>query len=149
MLIQVRHLSRRQRGFTLIEILVVMIILGILGGVVVLNVMNRPDEARMVAAKHDINTISAGLKVYRLDNGVYPSTEQGLQALVRKPETGDVPRNWKSGGYLEKLPKDPWGNDYQYLNPGARGEVDVFSYGADGRPGGEGNNADIGSWGPT
>lgn len=134
------------RGFTLIEILVVVVILGILAGLIVPRIMDRPDQARVVAAKNDINAISNALKLYRLDNGTYPSAEQGLQALVRRPESGDIPRNWKSGGYLERLPKDPWGNDYQYLNPGIHGEVDVMSLGADRQPGGEGYSADIGSW---
>ncbi|MFL6648468.1 MAG: type II secretion system major pseudopilin GspG [Sulfurifustaceae bacterium] len=134
------------RGFTLIEILVVVVILGILAGLIVPRIMDRPDQARVVAAKNDINAITNALKLYRLDNGVYPSADQGLSALVKRPESGDIPRNWKSGGYLERLPKDPWGNDYQYLNPGIHGEVDVLSLGADRQPGGEGYNADIGSW---
>jgi general secretion pathway protein G len=136
----------RMRGFTLIEILVVVVILGILAALIVPNIMSRPDEARVVAASHDIQAIMNGLKLYRLDNGVYPGAEQGLQALVRKPETGEPPRNWKTGGYLDRLPKDPWGTDYQYLNPGINGEIDVLSLGADRQPGGEGINADIGSW---
>jgi general secretion pathway protein G len=136
----------RESGFTLIELLVVVLILGILGGLIIPRVIDRPDQARVVAAKNDINTIMNALKLYRLDNGVYPSAEQGLPALVRRPETGDIPRNWKSGGYIEKLPKDPWGGDYVYLNPGIHGDVDVVSYGADHQPGGEGYNADIGSW---
>lgn len=138
--------ARLAAGFTLIEILIVVVILGILAGIVVVNVMDRPDQARMVAARNDVVAISNALKLYRLDNGVYPSAEQGLQALVRKPEAGDPPRNWKAGGYVEKLPKDPWDNEYQYLNPGIHGEVDVFSFGADRRPGGEGYDADIGTW---
>lgn len=136
----------RQKGFTLIEILVVMVILGILAAIIVPKIMDRPDEARAVAAKSDIRAIMNALKLYRLDNSTYPSADQGLQALVHKPDTGNVPRNYRPGGYLERLPKDPWGNDYQYLNPGTHGEVDVFSYGADGQPGGDGKNADIGSW---
>ena len=139
--------SRSVTGFTLIEVLIVVVILGILAGIVVVNVMDRPDQARVVAARSDIAAIMNALKLYRLDNGVYPSAEQGLQTLVKKPESGEIPRNWKSGGYIERLPKDPWGNsDYQYLNPGIHGEVDVFSFGRDGRPGGEGVDADIGSW---
>lgn len=134
------------RGFTLIEVLVVVVILGILAGLIVPRIMDRPDQARVVAAKNDIQAIVSALKLYRLDNGVYPSSEQGLAALAKKPETGDIPRNYKPGGYLERLPKDPWGSDYQYLNPGVRGEVDVASLGADRAPGGEGYAADIGSW---
>jgi general secretion pathway protein G len=135
-----------QKGFTLIEVMVVVVILGILAMIIVPRVMDRPDEARIIAARNDIRAITSALKLYRLDNGVYPGTEQGLQALVQKPETGNIPRNWKQGGYVERLPKDPWGTDYQYLNPGVRGEIDVFSLGADGQPGGEGKSADIGSW---
>jgi general secretion pathway protein G len=135
--------KKRHAGFTLIEIMVVIVILGILAALVVPKVMSRPDEARIVAAKQDINSIVQALKLYRLDNQGYPTTEQGLQALVAKPSSPPIPGNWKSGGYVEKLPKDPWGNDYQYLNPGLHGEVDVFSYGADGAPGGDGNGADI------
>ena len=136
----------RHAGFTLIEILVVVVILGILAALVVPRIMERPDEARVVATKSDIRGIMSALKLYRLDNGVYPSTEQSLMALVQKPDTGIIPRNWKEGGYLDRVPKDPWGTEYQYLNPGVRGEIDVFSLGADGAPGGEGINADIGSW---
>jgi len=137
---------RRASGFTLIEILVVIVILGILAALIVPRVMDRPDQARATAARADIATIMQALKLYKLDNGMYPSSDQGLAALVKKPERGDIPRNWKSGGYLERLPKDPWDFDYQYLNPGIRGEVDVFSFGADRKPGGEGFDADIGSW---
>ena len=136
------------RGFTLIEILVVVSILAILGALIVPKIMDRPNEARVVAAKQDIGTLVAALKLYKLDNGRYPSTEQGLKALLEKPVSEPVPANWKSGGYLEKAPKDPWGHDYIYLNPGLNGEIDVMSYGADGQQGGEGYDADIGSWMP-
>jgi general secretion pathway protein G len=133
-------------GFTLLEVLVVVAILAILAAIVVPRIMDRPDEARRVAAKADTAAIVQALKLYRLDNGNYPQTDQGLAALVQKPTTNPVPSNWKQGGYLDKLPKDPWGRDYQFLNPGMRGEIDVFSLGADGARGGEGNNADIGNW---
>jgi general secretion pathway protein G len=133
-------------GFTLIEIMIVVVIIGILVGLLAPKIMDRPDQARVVAAKNDIQAILSALKLYRLDNAVYPSAEQGLLALVKKPETGNIPRNWKPGGYLDRVPKDPWGNDYQYLNPGVQSEIDVMSFGADGKAGGEGYNADIGSW---
>jgi len=139
-------IKRSSHGFTLIEILVVVVILSVLAVLIVPRIMDRPDEARVVAAKSDIRAIISALKLYKLDSGVYPSTEQGLQALVKKPEIGDIPRNWKSSGYLDRMPRDPWKNDYQYLSPGIHGDIDVFSFGADGQPGGEGVNADIGSW---
>src|SRR6516164_4457131 len=127
----------RRCGFTLIEIMVVIVILGILAALVVPRFIERPDEARVVA-KTDIAAIMAALKLYRLDNQRYPTSEQGLQALVTRPTAPPVPPNWKPNGYLERLPKDPWGHPYQYLNPGLRGEIDVFSFGADGQPGGTG-----------
>ena len=133
-----------KRGFTLIEVLVVVAILGILAAIIVPKLMDRPDEARRVAAKADIAALVQALKLYRLDNGFYPTTDQGLLALVQKPATQPVPGNWKP--YIERLPKDPWGTDYQYLQPGVRGEIDVFSLGADRARGGEGNAADIGNW---
>jgi general secretion pathway protein G len=139
-------IRNRQSAFTLIEILVVVAILGILAAIVVPRVMDRPDEARRVAAKADVAAIVQALKLYRLDNGFYPATDQGLVALVQRPATPPVPGNWKQGGYLERLPKDPWGGDYQYLNPGTHGEIDVFSLGADRARGGEGSGADIGNW---
>ncbi len=142
----VMRFSGKSTGFTLIEILVVVVILSILAALIVPKIMDRPDEARVVAAKSDIRAVTSALKLYRLDNGVYPSTEQGLQALVKKPETGEIPRNWKGNGYLDRLPKDPWKNEYQYLNPGLHGDIDILSLGADGQPGGEGVNADIGTW---
>ena len=137
-------MKRIQRAFTLIEVLVVVAILGILAAIVVPRLMDRPDEAKRIAAKADVGAIVQTLKLYRLDNGFYPSTEQGLVALVQKPATNPVPNNWRP--YLDRLPKDPWQGDYQYLQPGVRGEIDVFSLGADRARGGEGNAADIGNW---
>jgi general secretion pathway protein G len=134
------------RGFTLIEIMVVIVILGVLAALIVPRVLERPEEARAVAAKSDIAAIMQALKLYRLDNQRYPTTDQGLSALVAKPEQPPVPPNWKPNGYLERLPKDPWGHAYQYLNPGLKGEIDVYSFGRDGQPGGTGADADIGSW---
>jgi len=137
---------RRIRAFTLIEVMVVVAILAVLAALIVPKVMSRPDEARVVAARQDIASLLQALKLYRLDNLRYPSTEQGLAALVTRPTLSPAPPNWKTGGYLERLPRDPWGNPYQYLNPGLRGEIDVFSFGADGVAGGEGFDADVGSW---
>ena len=136
----------RGRGFTLIEIMVVVAILGILAALIVPKVIGRSDEARVVAARQDIGTLLQALKLYRLDNQRYPTSDQGLAALITKPAVAPVPPNWKAGGYLDRLPKDPWGNAYQYLAPGLRGEIDVFSLGADGQPGGSGLDADVGSW---
>ncbi|MDE2430404.1 MAG: type II secretion system major pseudopilin GspG [Burkholderiales bacterium] len=138
--------SRLSRGFTLIEIMVVVVIMGILAALVVPKLMGRTDDARIAAAKQDISTLMQALKLYRLDNQHYPTTEQGLQALIVKPVNGPAANGWKTGGYIDKLPKDPWGNNYQYLSPGIKSEIDVFSFGADGQPGGVGNDADIGSW---
>jgi general secretion pathway protein G len=141
-----RAAQRLQRGFTLIEIMVVVVIMGVLAAMVVPKLLNRAGDSKVSAAKVDIATIMQALKLYKLDNQRYPTTEQGLQALIEKPTGGPAANGWKSGGYVEKMPKDPWGNQYQYLSPGIKGEVDVFSYGADGQPGGTGNDADIGSW---
>jgi general secretion pathway protein G len=136
--------SRRSRGFTLIEIMVVLVIIGVLGALIVPNLIERIDDSKVTAAHTDINQLMQALKLYKIDNQRYPTSEQGLESLVRKPTSGPIPPNWKT--YIEKLPNDPWNRPYQYLNPGVKGEIDVFSYGADGQPGGEGKNADIGSW---
>ena len=138
----------RPRGFTLIEIIVVITIMAIMAALIVPRVIGRTDEARVTAARADIATLMNALKLYRLDNSRYPTQDQGLRALIEKPTVDPIPANWKPGGYLESrsVPKDPWGNDYQYLNPGLHGEIDVMSFGRTGQPGGEGPDADIGSW---
>ena len=135
---------RSSRGFTLLELMVVIVIIGVLAALIAPNVLRHVGEAKITTAKADIATLMNQLKIYKLDNGRYPSQDQGLQALVAKPTTGTIPDNWKS--YLDKLPADPWHNPYQYANPGVHGEIDVFSFGADGQLGGEGDDADIGSW---
>tara|TARA_B100000678_G_scaffold114112_1_gene95437 strand:+ start:42 stop:479 length:438 start_codon:yes stop_codon:yes gene_type:complete len=138
--------ANRSRGFTLIEIMVVMVILGLLVALVAPNIMGRGDEARVTAAEAQLRNISSALDLYRLDNSHYPSTEQGLEALVEKPTGSPEPSNWNPEGYMNAIPKDPWGNDYQYVQPGSEGPYDLYSYGADGREGGEGVNADISVW---
>ena len=136
--------QRRRRGFTLIELLVVLVIIGVLAALIVPNVLDRAEDARVTAARTDVNNLMQALKLYKLDNQRFPSSEQGLDALAKKPSVGTVPPNWKP--YVDKLPNDPWGRPYQYAYPGVKGEVDVYSFGADGKPGGEGRDADVGSW---
>lgn len=138
--------TQTNSGFTLLEVMVVMVIIGILAALIVPNVMGRVDESKITAARTNIAGLVQALKMYRLDNGRYPTTEQGLQALVQKPSVDPIPRNWKNHGYIDSLPKDPWGNDFKYLHPGVRGEIDVYTLGADGVPGGEEMDADIGNW---
>jgi len=140
--------KKDDRGFTLIELMVVIVILGILAGLIIPRIMGRPDEARQAKAQIQIQALETALKLYRLDNGNYPTTEQGLKALVELPMVGALAKNWREGGYLEKgkVPKDPWGNDFVYLCPGTKGDFDLLSLGADGEPGGEGKNKDITNW---
>ncbi len=135
-----------RNGFTLIEVMVVVVILGVLAALVVPKIMSRPDEARIVKVKQDIRAVEAALKLYKLDNYVYPTTDQGLEALVTKPTGMPEPKQWKEGGYLDSVPVDPWGFQYQYLSPGVQGEFDLWSQGADGQRDGTGVNADIGNW---
>ena len=135
----------REQGFTLIEVMVVVVILGILAAILVPKVMDRPEQARLTKARQDIRALEAALNLYKLDNYVYPSTDQGLEALVEKPSSPEPP-NWKEGGYVDRLPRDPWGNDYQYLSPGENGTFDLYSLGADGQLGGEGTAEDIANW---
>ena len=140
--------SRSQQGFTLIEVMVVVVIMGILAAIVVPKIMSRPDQAKVVKAKQDVLAIQSALDLYKLDNGFYPSTDQGLKALVSKPSSPPVPMNWKPGGYLKQVPMDPWNHPYHYLNPGVhnQGGVDVFTYGANNQQGGTGVNATVGNW---
>ncbi|KXF82533.1 type II secretion system major pseudopilin GspG [Enterovibrio coralii] len=139
-------MQRRQQGFTLLEIMVVIVILGVLASFVAPNLLGNVDKADQQKAVTDISTLEGAMDMYRLDNSVYPTTDQGLDALVNKPSSSPEPRNYRQDGYVKRLPKDPWGNDYQYLNPGEHGTVDIFTLGADGQEGGEGINQDIGNW---
>lgn len=143
-----KKVKRNEKGFTLIELMVVIVILGILAGLIVPRIMGRPDEARRAKARIQLESLETALKLYKLDNGNYPSTEQGLNALVEPPTGGTPLKNWRQGGYLEKgkVPKDPWDNDFVYISPGAHGDFDLISRGADGEPDGEGKNKDIKSW---
>ncbi len=141
-----RERSLCPSGFTLIEIMVVIVILGILAGLIVPRLMDEPDKARIVKARMQIESLMTAVKKYKLDVGEYPSTEQGLNALVEKPTVGKIPSSYPANGYLSKVPKDPWNNDYVYISPGEHDDVEIISYGADGEEGGEGSNADISSW---
>ena len=140
------HRPRPPAGFTLIEVMVVVVILGILAAIVVPRIMDRPDEARIIKAKQDIRALESALSLYKLDNYDYPTTDQGLEALVRRPTIPPEPPRWKAGGYVDRLPRDPWEREYQYLSPGQQGAIDIYSLGADGRLGGEGVNAEVGNW---
>lgn len=137
---------KRNRGFTLIEVMVVVVILGILAAFIVPKIIGRPDEAKVAKVKSDVQALQTAMDLYRLDNGRYPTTEQGLRALVEKPNSDPIPTGWRTGGYIQKLNDDPWGRPYLYANPGEHGEIDIFSYGAEGKPGGEGISATIGNW---
>ncbi|MGM0787447.1 MAG: type II secretion system major pseudopilin GspG [Thermodesulfobacteriota bacterium] len=146
--IEKKRFLKSRPGFTLIELMVVIVILSILAVYMMPRIMGRPEQARRMKAKVDIQSLETALKLYKLDNGRYPTTEQGLEALVRKPDSGPAPRDWREGGYVEKgrISKDPWGNEYEYISPGNHGDYDIISYGADGEPGGEGEDADVNSW---
>lgn len=138
--------QNKNQAFTLIEIMVVIVILGLLATLIVPKIVGRSDQAKVVKAQQDIMALESALELYKLDNGFYPTTDQGLEALISQPSSPPIPKNWKNGGYIKRLRKDPWGRDYQYLNPGNYGEFDIFSFGANGQPGGDGLDADIGNW---
>ena len=148
MYMSTKKMVKDSRGFTLIELMVVIVILGILAGLIVPRIMGGPEEAKQLKAKLTIESLETSLRLYKLDNGAYPTTEQGLNALVTAPDTGNALNSYREGGYIEKgkLPQDPWGNDFIYLSPGVHGEYDIISYGSDGVPGGEGKDKDINSW---
>ncbi|MDD5434106.1 MAG: type II secretion system major pseudopilin GspG [Nitrospira sp.] len=141
-----KRLMKKEDGFTLIEIMVVLIIIGLLAGIVVPRLMGRTEEAKHTKTIVQIKNLQSALDLYKLDNGYYPTTDQGLQSLTEKPAIGEIPKKWKEGGYMDKVPKDAWGNNYVYISPGVHGDYDLYSYGADGEEGGEGKNADIQSW---
>lgn len=141
-----KRIMKEEKGFTLIEIMVVLIIIGLLAGIVVPKLMGRTEEAKRTKSAVQIRNLQSAIDLYKLDNGSYPTTDQGMQALVEKPAVGEAPKRWKEGGYIEKVPKDAWGNNYVYISPGVHGEYDIYSYGADGEEGGEGKDADIQSW---
>ncbi|MFP4452756.1 MAG: type II secretion system major pseudopilin GspG [Desulfobacterales bacterium] len=143
-----KNFFRHRLGFTLIELMVVIVILSILAVYMMPKIMGRPEQARRIKAKTDIQALETALRLYKLDNGKYPTSEQGLEALVQEPDSGPQPMNWREGGYIEKgrIAKDPWGNEYVYISPGNHDDYDIISYGADGEPGGDGDDADIKSW---
>lgn len=143
MFLKARARRRRRQGLTLVEMIVVLAIIALVAVMIVPNVIGRPDQARVTVAKTDLKTIAAALRMYRLDNGDYPTTDQGLKALIQRPETEPVPANWNNEGYLPEAPKDPWGRDYVYVSPGKTGGFDLMSNGKDGEPGGEGLDADL------
>jgi general secretion pathway protein G len=141
-----RRQRKPARGFTLIELMIAVVIIGILAAIIAPNVIGRLHDAKVSAAKQDVATLVQTLTMYKLDNARFPSGEQGLKALVEKPTSAPLPNNWRGGGYMPRLPNDPWGNAYQFANPGLHGDIDVYSFGADGKTGGDGEGADIGSW---
>lgn len=148
MIKKIRRIKKQDAGFTLIEILVVIVIIGVLAMYIAPKIMGRTEDAKINHTRLQVRSLETALKLYKFDNGVYPTTEQGLRALIEKPETGTIPKSWRKGGYMEKgkIPKDGWRNDFIYLSPGAHGDFDIISYGADGIPGGEDEKTDINNW---